>query len=437
MHKKTVIILGAGFAGLGCALKLADEFNVILVEKQETLGGVVASVDYNGIKIPWGSHWILSTDKTLLYLVNYVGLEKRLLWEDVKMGFYYEGKIYGISNPINLLKFKPLPFADRIKFAFFALKLKLIKQKNLEGQSAKKWLTKFASKNICDNLFEPLSKIKFNQTLEDVSASWLYNRLMDTIKGGEKYGFVSGGGFESLIDGIEEKIKQNGGRILTSVNVKRISAENGIVKGIEVEINNKNELIQADAVVSTIPTPILPKIVDLPKDFADQLSHIKYKYIINAFYIIDKKFIEGFDWVNFCYGDLPFGGILQHDLKIYSGESGEDGTILYVFTYLNEDSDLWKKSEKDISEAYIRELEKVNPEIRKIIKYEKVTKSNLAWPIYNKDYSKYMPGPITPIKGLFLAGIYCTYPKMPSTGVAAESGFETAEEVKKYLKDGT
>src|SRR3989344_3212756 len=112
MIKKKVAILRAGFAGLGCALKLIDDFEVTLIEKQPGLGGVVASADYRCIKIPWGSHWVLSTDKTLLYIINSLGLEKQLKWEDVKMGFYYEGKVYSIISPIGLLKFKPLPFLD-------------------------------------------------------------------------------------------------------------------------------------------------------------------------------------------------------------------------------------------------------------------------------------------------------------------------------------
>lgn len=430
MSRKRIVILGAGFAGLGCALKLCEEFDVILIEKQNSLGGVVASIDYNGAKIPWGSHWILSTDKTLLSIIKDLGLENKLKWEDVRMGFYFKDKIYGIANPLDLLRFKPLPFLDRIKFGLFAVKLRAGKQKDLEGKSAKQWLTKSASKNICENLFEPLSKIKFNQSLEEVSASWLYNRLVDTVKGGERYGFVEGG-FESIINAIGNKLEQKNTRIITSANVKKIIIEKNKVVGIEIEYDGEKEIIDVDAVVSTVPTPVLPNLVSLPKDFADQLSQIKYKYIINAFYILDKKLVPDFDWVNFCYGDWPFGGILQHDLNIYSKNSR--GAILYVFTYLNEDNYLWKKSEREISEEYIKSLEKVNPEISKLIKYGKVTKSNLAWPIYNKDYSKYAPSPVTPVKGLFLAGIYCTYPKMPSTGVAAESGFETAKGVKKYL----
>ncbi len=433
MSGKTVVVLGAGFAGLGCALKLCENFNVVLIEKQERLGGVVASVDYNGIKIPWGSHWILSTDKTLLSIIDKVGLHSKILWQNVKMGFYYNNKIYGIANPIDLMKFGPLRFPDRIKFGLFGIKLKTKKYKNLEGKSAKEWLTETASKAICENLFEPLSKIKFNQTLHDISASWIYNRLMDTIQGGEKYGFVEDGGFEAIINRIESYLTKNKVRIIKNADVKKIITEKNKVSCVEIGILGKKEKINADAVVSTIPTPVLPRIADLPEDFAAQISQIKYKYIINAFYILDKKAVANFDWINFCYGDWPFGGILQHDLKIYSGKNGEAGTILYVFTYLNENNKLWEKTEGEISEVYLSALEKVNPEIKKLVKYKKITKSNLAWPIYNKDYAKYMPGPVTPVKGLFLAGIYCTYPKMPSTGVAAESGFETANAVKKYL----
>ncbi len=428
-----VAILGAGFAGLGCALKLSKEHEVVLIEKQSNLGGVVASVDYNGAKIPWGSHWILSTDKTLVDIIKELGLEKDLKWKSMKMGFYFKGDIYGIANPVDLLRYRPLPFFDRIRFGIFGLRVLISKgswANRLEGKSARKWLLEDAGKSICDNLFEPLSKIKFNQSLEEVSASWLYNRLVDTTKGGEKYGFVKGG-FETIINALGKRIEENGGKIKLNANVNKIELDDRKVKAIEFSHNGKMERIEVDAIVSAMPTPALPKIVEFPKDFAAQLANIKYKYIINAFFVLDKKMVLDFDWINFCYDDLPFGGTLEHDLRVYSEENG---SLLYVFTYLNEKDSMWDKNEEEIKTLYLKSLEGLFPGVSKLIKYSKVTKSNLAWPIYDKNYGKYMPSNETPIQGLYLAGIYTTYPKMPSTGVAAESGYRAAELTEEYLR---
>ena len=421
-----VAVLGAGFAGLGAAMRLSEKHEVTIIERLPSLGGVVASVDYEGAKIPWGSHWILSTDKALVDLIKELGLEKKLRWKNVRMGFFYKGRIYGIASPLELLSFSPLPFIARIRFGLFGLLVLLSRgklAKSLEGKSAGKWLMDTAGKDVCANLFEPLAKIKFNQSLEEISASWLYNRLADTAKGGEKYGFLEGG-FETLIEAIRGKIEKNGGKIILDSEVRKIGISGDKASSVTFIHGNAEKTIETDAVVSALPIPVLLKTAELPREYREQLSRVKYKYIINAFFVLDKKLVGGFDWVNYCYDDLPFGGTLEHETAVY--KDGDSGSLLYVFTYLNEKDSLWEKSKEGIKGIYQMELEKLFPGISKIIRHAFVEKSNLAWPIYDKDYGSYMPGNKTPVKGLYLAGIFTTYPKMPSTGVAAESGYEAA-----------
>lgn len=421
-----VAVLGAGFAGLGAALRLSEKHEVILIEKLPSLGGVVASVDYEGAKIPWGSHWILSTDKALVNLIRELGLENKLKWKNVRMGFFYKKGIYGIASPLELLAFAPLPFFARIRFGLFGLRILLSGgswTKKLEGKSAKRWLLEEAGKDVCENLFEPLAKIKFNQSLDEVSASWLYNRLADTAKGGEKYGFLEGG-FETLLEAIGGKIGKNGGNIIHGANVNKISIKNGRASSLAFVHDGKEKTIEVDGIVSALPIPVLLKAAELPNAYREQLARVKYKYIINAFFVLDKKLVKDFDWVNYCYDDLPFGGTLEHEMSVYKPK--DNGSLLYVFTYLNGKDSLWEKTKEEIKNIYIGELEKIYPGITKIIRHAFVEKSNLAWPIYDKDYGSYMPTNKTPVDGLYLAGIFTTYPKMPSTGVAAESGYEAA-----------
>ena len=429
-----VAVLGGGFAGIGCALELSKEHEVTLLEAQGGLGGVASGVDYNGATIPWGSHWILGTDKVLVDAVHEFGLEKRLRWKNVRMGFYYNGNIHGIANPIDLLRYRPLPPLDRIRFGLFGVRVALSGGSwaaRLEGQSARSWLTKEASPAICDRLFEPLSRIKFNQSLEEISASWLYNRLVDTTKGGERYGFVDGG-FETIIDSAGRRIRERGGEVRLGANVSRIVMNNGKVNAVEFVQDGKHKKVDVDAVVSTVPPPVLLKMADLPREFSDQLRKIRYKYIINAFFVLKRKLVKDFDWVNYCYDNLPFGGMLEHDLKTYTG--GEEGSLLYVFTYLNEADELWGKTEEEIRKTYMESLARMFPELPSLVKHWRVFKSNLAWPVYDRNYGDYVPGYATPVKGLFMAGIYTTYPKMPSVGAAMESGFKAANLVKEYLR---
>lgn len=419
-----VAVLGAGFAGLGAAMKLSEKHDVTVIERLPSLGGVVASVDYEGAKIPWGSHWILSTDKTLVNIIKELGLESKLKWKNVRMGFFYKGRIYGIANPLELLAFSPLPFFARIRFGLFGLRILLSRGswgKRLEGKNAKQWLVKEAGKDVCDHLFEPLARIKFNQSLEEISASWLYNRLSDTAKGGEKYGFLDGG-FETLLEEMKKKIEGNGGQFVLGTEIRKINMKGGRASSVSFFKDGKEETMEFDVVVSAVPIPALLRIAELPEGYRKQLEKVKYKFIINAFFVLDKKLVSGFDWVNYCYDDLPFGGTLEHEMGVY--RAGDNRSLLYVFTYLNAKDSLWEQTKEGVKDAYLREIGKMFP--LSGVRHSFVEKSNLAWPIYDRGYGSYMPTNKTPVSGLYLAGIFTTYPKMPSTGVAAESGFEAA-----------
>ncbi len=430
-----VAVIGGGFAGMGCALKLAAKHEVLLLEKSDRLGGVASSVDYNGHSIPWGSHWILSTDTALVELVKEVGLGSKLKWKEVPMGFYYKGRTYGMTGPLSVLRYRPLPFTERLRFGLFALRLRLSRgkwEKRLEGESARKWLSEEASREICDSLFEPLSKIKFNRSLESISASWLYNRLVDTTKGGATYCFLDGG-FQALVDSVSRRISGLGGEIRTGADVRKIITERGKVKAIEFVQDGRKQTLSADAVVSAVPTPVLLGLAEFPRDFRERLSRIRYKQIVNAFFILKRKLAKEFDWINFCYDDLPFGGMLEHDLKDYTGK---EGSLAYLFTYTDGSGKLWKASDEEIRKTYTDSLESIFPGAGGLVEGYRVSRSDLAWPIYDKDYANSMPGHITPITGLFLAGIYLTYPKMPSVGAAVESGYKAAELVSGYLDGG-
>lgn len=56
--KKNVVIVGAGPAGLACALGLSEDpsFNIIIIEKLDSIGGLARTVEWNGYKMDLGGH---------------------------------------------------------------------------------------------------------------------------------------------------------------------------------------------------------------------------------------------------------------------------------------------------------------------------------------------------------------------------------------------
>ena len=63
MKKKNIVVIGAGPAGLTFAyylLKKNNDYNVIIIEKDDLVGGISKTVNFNGYKVDTGIHRFFS-----------------------------------------------------------------------------------------------------------------------------------------------------------------------------------------------------------------------------------------------------------------------------------------------------------------------------------------------------------------------------------------
>ena len=71
MDKKTVVIIGAGPAGLTAAYELlendgAKEYEVIVLEESQDIGGISKTVKYKGNRMDIGGHRFFSKDDRVM-----------------------------------------------------------------------------------------------------------------------------------------------------------------------------------------------------------------------------------------------------------------------------------------------------------------------------------------------------------------------------------
>ena len=124
-------IIGAGAAGLAAAYELGEHGHQAAVyERAPVLGGQASTFDVGGERLERGYHHLFTSDTDILDLVDRIGLGHQMRWIDSKVGTLYDGKIYNFVTPLDLLRFTPLSFIDRLRLGLVTLHLR--PQKGLE-----------------------------------------------------------------------------------------------------------------------------------------------------------------------------------------------------------------------------------------------------------------------------------------------------------------
>jgi len=80
---KKIVILGGGLSGLAAAQKLCKQFDVIILEKKDYLGGLAASFEHNREKIPIYYHHVIQSNKTTQRYLKRYGLLSSCRWQKI------------------------------------------------------------------------------------------------------------------------------------------------------------------------------------------------------------------------------------------------------------------------------------------------------------------------------------------------------------------
>ncbi len=428
-HVMKTMIIGGGLAGLAVAYRLTGRDEVTVIEREEKVGGVAASYSVQAPHMNTGTynieryyHHIFAGDKELISLIEELGLKERLEWIRGTTGYYFDGKIYPMNTPFEILR--ALPLMDVIRLTWLVLKAKSIKDRSpYDNVAAKDWIIGTAGESVYNNFFEPLLQSKFGDNKERVSAAWLLGRVqIRSNRGakGETLGYMRGG-FHALIEAMADSIMKKGGRIMNG-EVSRIEVIDGAARGVVVN----GEKIECDRVISTVPPHALEKIIDTRLLGLDM--NISYQGTACVLFGLSEKLMDDIYWLN-IKDDVLFGAVIEHTNFIPPSDYGEH--LAYVTSYFqNPDNVLWRSSDEEVVGLYMRGLEKLFPGFRKKVKWWRLRRDMDTAPLYEVGYGKKVLPYRTNIKGLYLAGMFseANYPERSMNG-SIVAGFKCAEAI--------
>ena len=411
--KLKVAIVGGGIAGLSAAYYLGKAgVAVDLFEAEKETGGLAGSFDFEGRQVERYYHFICLPDQHLIDLAEELGIKDKLNWRRTRTTFFYEGKLYQFTSPIDLLNFSPIPFRSRLNLGLDTLKWKNLKDwERLDDISAKEWMLKSLGEQAYDVIWSPLLSMKFGEYQDQVSAAWLWHRV-HRVANSRKSPFhpqVMGhftGGTETLLKSLREAIKKQGGRTFCSAPVEAVIKKSDQVAGILVS----GQMRGYDSVIVTVPLPQAAAL--MPEELAEfraKLRQVSFIGVVCLVIWIDRT-ISGAFWCNINDKRVPFNGIIE--TSQLNPDTARGGALIYVPHYLPVSAPRFSFSDEQLLDEFLKALPMLKPGMSKeSIKGFRVFRSKFAQPICSKGFRHLVPQHTTPLKGLFLIDCTQLYPE--------------------------
>jgi len=405
-----LVVIGAGAMGLAAAYHaLKAGHQVDLVEAAPELGGMAAHFDLDGLSIERFYHFVCKTDHPTFELLADLGIADKMRWTETSMGFFVDGRLHRWGDPVSLLRFPGLDLVSRLRYGVLAfLSARRDRWDALETQTARAWIERWAGKKAYDKLWRPLFDLKFHEYAENISAQWIWTRVKRTGRSRkslfqEELGYIEGGS-QTLVDALASEIRRLGGRIHLKTPAREVVCEGGRVTGVRTA----NGLIPAEAVISTMPTPFVSRLVPaLPADWKARYEAINNIGVCCLVFKL-KRSVSPHFWVNISDPEIAIPGIIEFS----NLRPASDETVVFVPYYMPTTHEKFGWTDQALLDEAFGYIQRINPALSKDdILASHVARLRHAQPICEPGFAAKIPPVQTPIAGLQIADTCFYYPE--------------------------
>ncbi|NTA39803.1 NAD(P)/FAD-dependent oxidoreductase [Agrobacterium salinitolerans] len=424
---RRVVVIGAGAMGLAAAHRAAQlGHEVDLIEVDSVPGGMAAHFDFGGLSIERFYHFVCKSDEPTFALMRELGIGDKMRWRSTSMGYFMEGKIHPWGDPISLLRFPHLSLIAKIRTGlhmFLSTKAKSFA--SIEHKTARQWLEGGSGKEVYNTLWRRLMNLKFYELADEISASWIATRVRRIGNSRrsifqEELGYIEGGS-QTLVDALVSAYTAKGGRLHLATSVAKVETHAGKVTGVTAN----GQFYPADAVISTVPTPLISTMVpDLPEASKAQYDAIKNIGVVCLIFRLKKSISKHF-WINIVDDTIEIPGVIE-----FSNLRPVDETVVYVPYYMPVTQPKWQWSDQQFIDEAFGYIRKVNPQIAADDLIDaKVGRLKYAQPVCEPHFLEKLPPIQTPIAGLQIADTCYYYPEDRGVAESLRYGRNMAEAV--------
>ena len=447
-NKKTAVIIGAGPAGLSAAYSLIDKTDIIpiIIEKDDVVGGISKTVFYDNNGTDIGPHRFFTKSQEVMdFITSFLPLQGKPAKDDILLNREFEesagsnpetedlvllkrkrfSRIYYLKKffdyPISLKPrlFFNLGLIRTLKIGFSYIKSCFVKRKEV---SLEDFMINHFGKVLYELFFEKYTQKVWGKHPSDIPKDWgsqrikgvsLFKILLKAVLAPfnkilkkeserslvEEYYYPKFGASQ-LWNLMAEKIINAGGQIKLNSKVERFYNDD---KQIYSVVLDNGEEIKADYVISSMPIKDLINgmqyVPDNVKQIADNLEYRNYilvSLLANKINLKnDTKYptindIAPDSWIYMQEEDIVAGRLhIMNNFTPYVIEDYKNKVLINLEYFCSEGDELWTKSQNDMINFGISELEKLNILTKDDVINSKYISVDKAYPAYFGAYKDF------------------------------------------------
>lgn len=453
MEKQKVVIIGAGPAGLTAAnelLKYKDEYEVIILEESDQIGGISRTVKHKGNRMDIGGHRFFSKDQLVMNLwEDLMPIQGMPTYDDKLLGRESNLKIGGpnpeeedtvmlirhrISRIYSLKKFfdypvsmskntlKNMGFIRTIKAGVSYLKAVIFKRKE---KSLEDFFINRFGKVLYSMFFEKYTEKLWGRHPSDISPDWgaqrakglsiravlkdafskLFKKEQKEVETSliEEFWYPKYGPGQ-LWETLAQRIESEGIEIKKEYSVKNIKLENNKITSVLCLTKDGIEEIKGDIFISTMPVKDLVLGINgqvVPEEIKEIAKGLPYRDFITAGILLDKLALENKtdiktigDIVPDCWIYVQEPDVKMCRIQIFNNwspylvEKPEENVWIGLEYVCQEADNLWSMTENEFKDFAVEELMSMNIIKKDNVKDVHIEKIKKAYPAYFDTYKQ-------------------------------------------------
>lgn len=464
-HNKTydVIIVGGGIAGLTAAFYL-DNYDLLLLEKEQQVGGRATSGRYKGLSYARGAEYLGTPEGPLKEIISEFGLRLReipapadAILSGGKMYFGDYGKAQLLvkkSNVSQLNRFARHTLNVYEKYDDIP-ELELSKEfQRLDRITASQWFEENHFSPIYSEIYNVTFRGLFGAGSDEISAlsaipeiafdfegfekiddeNTLAEEFADSSNSTEMYSFDHGIAEIPLALG-----NHLGNRLRTGTTVIEVKRKGDLFAVTCVQTDYSRITYLAESVILATPSVITLKLAEniLSEEQRKILRSVNYApYITIALFSEEPIFNTGFNLAvpdGLIFTDIYDATWISRHYNKQSSNQETSITLIYAAPFSYKDKTLLNMTNKELMQTVLTELDTLLPDSSSRVKGWEINRFPYAYPVMTPgSYQRMTRLHAITGEGLFFAGDYMIYPTFEA---AASSGQIAAERVKDWLED--